>query len=68
MRPVSVRALCAFGAKAGDLDFRFVPAPTAQEGVAGHLLVQGRRDAEYESEVSLSLEFEGLRVRGRADG
>ena len=68
LRPVSVRALCAFGAKAGDLDFRFVPAPTAQEGVAGHLLVQGRRDAEYESEVSLSLEFEGLRVRGRADG
>ncbi|MGJ7487753.1 ATP-dependent DNA helicase [Variovorax sp. LT2P21] len=68
LQPVSVRALCAFGAKAGDLDFRFVPAPSAQEGVAGHLLVQGRRDAGYEREVSLSLAFEGLRVRGRADG
>ena len=68
LQPVSVRALCAFGAKAGDLDFRFVPAPSAQEGVAGHLLVQGRRDADYEREVSLSLDIEGLRVRGRADG
>ncbi|MFZ3117257.1 MAG: ATP-dependent DNA helicase, partial [Variovorax sp.] len=68
LQPVSVRALCAFGAKAGDLDFRFIPAPSAQEGVAGHLLVQARRDADYEREVSLSLEFEGLRVRGRADG
>jgi len=68
LRAVSVRALCAFGAKAGDLDFRFVPAPSAQEGMAGHLLVQGRRGADYESEVSLSLDFEGLRVRGRADG
>ena len=26
---VSVKALCAFGAKAGDLDLRFVPAPSA---------------------------------------
>lgn len=68
LQPVSVRALCAFGAKAGDLDLRFVPAPSAQEGVAGHRLVQGRRDAGYEREVSLSLAFEGLRVRGRADG
>lgn len=68
LQTVSVRALCAFGAKAGDLDFRFVPAPSAQEGVAGHLLVQGRRDAGYEREVSLSLVFEGLHVRGRADG
>lgn len=68
LQPVSVRALCAFGAKAGDLDFRFVPAPSAQEGVAGHLLVQGRRGADYERELSLSLTFEGLHVRGRADG
>ena len=67
-RAVSVRALCAFGAKAGDLDFRFVPAPSAQEGVAGHLLVQGRRDDGYRSEMALSADFEGLHVRGRADG
>jgi DNA excision repair protein ERCC-2 len=65
---VSVKALCAFGAKAGDLDLRFVPSPSAQEGAAGHRLVQGRRGAGYESELTLSSSFEGLRVRGRADG
>ncbi|MGI4777212.1 MAG: ATP-dependent DNA helicase [Janthinobacterium lividum] len=65
---VSVKALCAFGAKAGDLDFRFAPVPSAQEGIAGHLLVQGRRGEGYQREVTLSTEFEGLRVRGRADG
>ncbi|MEJ8848013.1 helicase C-terminal domain-containing protein [Variovorax rhizosphaerae] len=65
---VSVKALCAFGAKAGDLDFRFVPAPSAQEGMAGHSLVQSRRGATYEREVSLSAICAGLLVRGRADG
>ena len=32
---VAVRALCEFTAKAGDLDLRFTPSPTAQEGIAG---------------------------------
>jgi DNA excision repair protein ERCC-2 len=65
---VSVRSLCAFGAKAGDLDLRFVPVPSAQEGVAGHRLVQSRRGPSYDSEVSLSARFGRLHVRGRADG
>jgi len=65
---VSVKALCAFAARAGDLDLRFVPAPSAQEGVAGHRLVQGRRGADYESELGLSSRFRRLQVRGRADG
>ena len=65
---VSVKALCAFAARAGDLDLRFVPAPSAQEGVAGHRLVQGRRGADYESELSLGSRFGRLQVRGRADG
>ncbi|RZL90136.1 MAG: ATP-dependent DNA helicase [Variovorax sp.] len=64
----SVRALCAFAAKEGDLDLRFVPAPSAQEGLAGHRLVQSRRGAGYESEVSLASHFGKLQVRGRADG
>ena len=63
-----MRALCEFTAKAGDLDLRFTPSPTAQEGVAGHGVVTGRRGAGYEAEVSLSGTFEGLHVRGRADG
>ncbi len=65
---VSVKALCAFGAKAGDLDLRFVPVPSAQEGQSGHRLVQARRGPAYESEVALSFSFAGLQVRGRADG
>jgi len=65
---VSVKALCAFAARAGDLDLRFVPAPSAQEGVAGHRLVQGRRGADYESELGLDARFGRLQVRGRADG
>jgi DNA excision repair protein ERCC-2 len=65
---VSVKALCAFGAKAGDLDLRFVPAPSALEGMAGHALVQGRRGSGYQSEVALDIVRGALRVRGRADG
>jgi DNA excision repair protein ERCC-2 len=65
---VAVRALCEFTAKAGDLDLRFTPSPTAQEGIAGHTLVTGRRAGNYRSEITLSGEFGPLLVRGRADG
>ncbi|HCO65977.1 MAG TPA: ATP-dependent DNA helicase, partial [Alcanivorax sp.] len=65
---VAVRALCEFTAKAGDLDLRFTPSPTAQEGIAGHAVVAGRRGEGYENEVALSGEFKHLKVRGRADG
>ena len=65
---VSVRALCAFAAQAGDLDLRFTPAPSALEGMAGHRLVQHRRGADYQTELALHWRFEELRVRGRADG
>ena len=65
---VSVRRLCAFAAQAGDLDLRFTPAPSALEGMAGHRRVQAARGADYEAEVALEWRFEGLRVRGRADG
>ncbi|MFL6709423.1 MAG: ATP-dependent DNA helicase [Massilia sp.] len=65
---VAVRALCEFTAKAGDLDLRFSPSPTAQEGVAGHAVVTARRPAGYETEVSLSGQHGSLLVRGRADG
>ena len=65
---VAVRALCEFTAKAGDLDLRFTPSPSAQEGIAGHAVVAARRGAGYQTEVSLSGEYKGLLVRGRADG
>jgi Rad3-related DNA helicase len=65
---VAVRALCEFTARRGDLDLRFTPAPSAQEGIAGHQLVAGRRGAGYETEIPLRGEFGPLVVRGRADG
>ncbi len=65
---VSVRTLCEFTARHGDLDLRFTPAPTAQEGIAGHQWVTGRRGPGYETEIALRGSFGALAVRGRADG
>ncbi|QOU02272.1 ATP-dependent DNA helicase [Pseudomonas fluorescens] len=65
---VAVRALCEFTAKVGDLDLRFTPSPSAQEGIAGHRTVAARRSAHYQSEVALEGEYQQLKVRGRADG
>ncbi|MES2414533.1 MAG: ATP-dependent DNA helicase [Pseudomonadota bacterium] len=65
---VAVRVLCEFTAKHGDLDLRFTPSPSAQEGIAGHQLVASRRGPDYEAEVSLSGDYQSLTVRGRADG
>ncbi|UTL83700.1 ATP-dependent DNA helicase [Pseudomonas putida] len=65
---VAVRALCEFTAKVGDLDLRFTPSPTAQEGIEGHRRVVARRAAGYEAEVALEGAYQGLQVRGRADG
>ena len=65
---VGVRALCEFTARRGDLDLRFTPSPSAQEGVAGHVLVASRRAPGYRSEVPLAGEYRELVVRGRADG
>lgn len=65
---VAVRVLCAFTAQAGDLDLRFTPSPTAQDGVAGHEAVTARRAAPYQREVPLRSRFGDLLVQGRADG
>ncbi len=65
---VAVRTLCDFTAREGDLDHRFTPAPSAEEGIAGHAEVARRRGEGYEREVALSSVVEGLAVGGRADG
>ncbi|QTN28741.1 ATP-dependent DNA helicase [Rhodoferax sp. AJA081-3] len=74
---VSVRNLCEFAAKLGDLDLRFTPSPTAQQGREGHQLVASRRAPGHEAEVTLSGTYIGtggaqtdapLRISGRADG
>ncbi len=65
---VAVRALCEFTARRGDLDRRFNPSPTAQQGVAGHQRVTARRAPPYQTEVTLEGRHGDLLVRGRADG
>ncbi|SDU94975.1 ATP-dependent DNA helicase [Pseudomonas mucidolens] len=65
---VAVRALCEFTAKVGDLDLRFTPSPSAQEGIVGHRTVASRRSAHYQNEVALEGNYQQLTVRGRADG
>ncbi|MCC5902230.1 MAG: ATP-dependent DNA helicase [Halomonas sp.] len=65
---VAVRTLCDFTAREGDLDHRFTPAPSAQEGIEGHALVASRRGESYQAELPLSGDYQGLRVVGRADG
>jgi DNA excision repair protein ERCC-2 len=68
LKPVSVRALAEFAAKCGSLDRRFTPSPSAQEGIAGHQEVALRRPSHYQKELSLTIQHEGLLIRGRADG
>ena len=44
---VAVRELCEFTARSGDLDLRFSPTPSAQEGLAGrHLAEDGDADVQ----------------------
>jgi DNA excision repair protein ERCC-2 len=65
---VSVRALCEFTARQGDLDRRYTPSATALEGQMGQAAVTARRGADYETEIALQAVQGALRVRGRADG
>ena len=62
---VAVRELCEFAAKTGDLDLRFTPAPSAEEGMRGHRTVAARRGAGHRAEVRVAGVFQGLQVRGR---
>ena len=65
---VAVRELCEFAAKQGDLDLRFTPSPTAEEGRAGHKTVASRRGPSHRVEVAVAGAYRELIVRGRADG
>lgn len=67
-KPVAVKTLVDFAAKCGSLDRKFTPAPTGQEGIKGHQRVTANRSANYQTELSLSIEYGGLTFRGRADG
>lgn len=68
MYTVSVRSLCDFAARSGDLDLRFTPVPSGQEGIMGHVAVQNNRSDTYQAELRLRLHWQGVLVQGRADG
>ena len=65
---VAVRTLCEFAARAGDLDHRYTPSPTAEQGRQGHRKVQAGRPEGYQPELRLQGECLGLSLSGRADG
>ncbi|MEY3038088.1 MAG: hypothetical protein RL143_655, partial [Pseudomonadota bacterium] len=65
---ISVRSLCEFTDRLGDIDLRYTPAPTALEGLEGHQRLQKRRGASYQSEYPLEQSFGEITVRGRCDG
>ena len=65
---ISVRALCEFAARSGDLDRRFTPSTSAEQGIEGHRLVTARRGSSRRAEFWLKHAFGPLLVRGRADG
>ena len=69
---VAVADLARFCHRRGDLDHRFTPSPTAEQGVAGHQRLYARRPAGYRREFPVEYlhQEERLRLilRGRADG
>ncbi len=65
---VAVRTLCEFAARHGDLDFRYTPAPTSEEGIAGHQAIQSKRGYGYKSEFSVTGLVLGMELSGRVDG
>lgn len=65
---VPVKSFCAFVAKTGDLDLRFTPVPTAEQGMAGHKAVVYSRHSAYAAEVAVDGVIDGLHLRGRIDG
>ncbi|MFN2327850.1 MAG: ATP-dependent DNA helicase [Chromatocurvus sp.] len=69
---VSVRELAGFCHRVGDLDARFGPGPTAQEGIRGHRELAAARGEGYLAEYALETTYRRgdltLLLRGRADG
>ena len=47
---VGVRALAGFCYRSGDIDHRFTPSPSGEQGVEGHQEIYRRRGEGYRSE------------------
>jgi DNA excision repair protein ERCC-2 len=64
---ISVRALCNFTGRTGDLDRRFTASPTARQGIIGHQILARRRSPGHEIELQLEYRHGPVHVVGRAD-
>lgn len=69
---VSVRDLVAFCHRTGDIDHRYTPSPSAEQGMEGHKRIYRRRPDTYQREYPVDFTHReqgvSLRLRGRADG
>jgi len=69
---IAVTDLARFCHKTGDIDHRFSPSPTGEQGVAGHQRLYARRAPGYRSEFAVEYRLEEpdlqLVLKGRADG
>jgi DNA excision repair protein ERCC-2 len=69
---IAVTDLVRFCHRSGDIDHRFTPSPTGEQGVAGHQRLYSRRPPSYRNEYAVELcHIESdlqLTLRGRADG
>jgi DNA excision repair protein ERCC-2 len=69
---VTVLDLARFCHHSGDIDHRFTPSPTGEQGTEGHQRVFRRRPGTYVSEVPVELHRKvgdiEIMLRGRADG
>lgn len=67
-KSVAIKTLVEFAAKTGSLDRRFTPSPSGLEGIEGHKKVTSSRHGDYQTEVGLSITYDKITFRGRADG
>ena len=69
---ISVGQLARFCHRSGDIDYRFGPSPTGEQGVEGHQRLYRRRPDSYQAERAVEAVYKAgglsLRLRGRADG
>ncbi|MBT5007134.1 MAG: ATP-dependent DNA helicase [Halieaceae bacterium] len=69
---VNVRDLVAFCHRSGDIDHRYTPSPSAEQGIEGHGRIYRRRPESYQREYPVNFihceQGINLHLRGRADG
>ena len=51
---LSVRTLVAFCHRSGDIDHRYTPSPSAEQGMEGHQRIYRRRPESYVREYPVS--------------